>query len=98
MSGVRLSLMALHDKMKQAGAMEKAVDGFTPEQRFFISYGQIWCQNVTPEQSRLRALTDPHSPGQYRVNGVVGNMPEFEKAFHCKAGDPMVRANACRVW
>jgi putative endopeptidase len=96
--GVRLSLMALHEKMKQTGAMEKMVDGFTPEQRFFISYGQIWCQNVSPEQSRLRALTDPHSPGQYRVNGVVGNMPEFQKAFGCKAGQPMVRENACRVW
>ena len=96
--GVRLALMALHDKMKQEGAMEKMVDGFTPEQRFFISYGQIWCQNVSPEQSRLRALTDPHSPGQYRVNGVVSNMPEFQKAFGCKAGQPMVRENACRVW
>ena len=96
--GVRLALMALHDKMKKTGAMEKMVDGFTPEQRFFISYGQIWCQNVTPEQSRLRAMTDPHSPGQYRVNGVVGNMPEFQKAFNCKAGQPMVRENACRVW
>lgn len=96
--GVHLALMALHDKMKQEGAMEKMVDGFTPEQRFFISYGQIWCQNVTPEQSRLRALTDPHSPGQYRVNGVVSNSPEFQKAFGCKAGQPMVRENACRVW
>ena len=96
--GVRLALMALHDKMKQEGAMEKMVDGFTPEQRFFISYGQIWCQNVSPEQSRLRAMTDPHSPGQYRVNGVVSNMPEFQKAFGCKAGQPMVRENACRVW
>jgi endothelin-converting enzyme/putative endopeptidase len=96
--GVRLALMALHDKMKQPGMMEKTVDGFTPEQRFFISYGQIWCQNVTPEQSRLRALTDPHSPGQYRVNGVVSNMPEFQKTFGCKEGQPMVRENACRVW
>ena len=96
--GVRLSLMALHEKMKQAGTMEKMIDGFTPEQRFFIAYGQIWCQNVTPAQARLRAMTDPHSPGQYRVNGVVSNMEEFQKAFGCKAGDKMVRENACRVW
>ncbi len=96
--GLRISLMALHQKMQQAGAMEKAIDGFTPDQRFFISFGQIWCQNVTPEQSRLRALTDPHSPGQYRVNGVVSNMPEFQKAFGCKPGDAMVRENACHVW
>jgi endothelin-converting enzyme/putative endopeptidase len=96
--GVRLSLMALHDKMQKAGAMEKAIDGFTPDQRFFIAYGQIWCQNITPQQARLRAQTDPHSPGQYRVNGVVSNMPEFQKAFGCKPGDKMVRENACRVW
>ena len=96
--GVRLSLLALHDKMKQAGVMEKAIDGFTPDQRFFIAYGQIWCQNVTPQQARLRALTDPHSPGQYRVNGVVSNMPEFQKAFGCKPGAKMVRENACHVW
>ena len=75
-----------------------AIDGFTPEQRFFLSYGQIWCQNVTPENSRVRAFTDPHSPGQYRVNGVVSNSQEFQKAFNCKAGQPMVRENACHVW
>ncbi|MGH9522549.1 MAG: M13 family metallopeptidase [Terriglobales bacterium] len=96
--GVRLALMALHEKMQHAGAMEKTVDGFTPEQRFFITYGQIWCQNMSPEQSRMRAMTDPHSPGQYRVNGVLSNMPEFQKAFGCKPGQPMVRENACRVW
>ena len=96
--GIRLSLMALHNKMKEENQPEKEIDGYTPDQRFFISYAQIWCQNVTPEQSRLRALTDPHSPGQYRVNGVVSNMPEFQQAWGCKAGQPMVRANACRVW
>ncbi len=96
--GIRLSLMALHDKMAEEKRAPAPIDGYTPDQRFFISYAQIWCQNVTPAQSRLRALTDPHSPGRYRVNGVVSNMPEFEKAWGCKAGQPMVRANACRVW
>ena len=96
--GLRLAYMALHDRLQAPGAMEKLIDGFTPDQRFFIAWGQIWCQNQSPEQSRLRALTDPHSPGQYRVNGVVSNMPEFQKAFGCKTGDPMVRENACRVW
>ncbi len=94
--GVRISLMALHDQ--QAGKQPKPIDGFTPEQRFFISYGQIWCQNQTPESRRLQALTDPHSPGEYRVNGVVSNMPEFQQAFGCKAGQSMVRENACRAW
>jgi len=96
--GLRIAYMALHDKMRSEGKAPQAIDGFTPAQRFFIAWGQIWCQNVTPEQARLRALTDPHSPGRYRVNGVVSNMPEFQQAFGCKAGQPMVRENACRVW
>ncbi|AGY58269.1 M13 family metallopeptidase [Gloeobacter kilaueensis] len=74
------------------------VDGYTPEQRFFIGFGQIWCSNQTDEDKRLRALTDPHSLPEYRVNGTVSNSPEFARAFGCKSGDPMVRANACRVW
>ncbi|MGZ4827327.1 MAG: M13 family metallopeptidase, partial [Terriglobales bacterium] len=96
--GVRISLMALHNKMKEENQHPKEIDGFTPDQRFFISFAQVWCQNATPEQSRLRALTDPHSPGQYRVKGVVSNMPEFQKTWGCKPGQPMVRENACRVW
>jgi endothelin-converting enzyme/putative endopeptidase len=95
--GVRLSYMALQDRLK-TNPQTSLIDGFTPEQRFFLGYAQIWCQNVTPENSRMLAKTDPHSPGQYRVNGVVVNMPEFQKAFSCKAGQPMVSANACRTW
>ncbi len=74
------------------------IDGFTPEQRFFIGYGQSWCTNARPEALRMRAVTDPHSPGKYRTNGVVINMPEFQEAFHCKPGQPMAPANRCRVW
>jgi predicted metalloendopeptidase len=95
--GVRLSYMALQDILKEHPQTGK-IDGFTPEQRFFLGYAQIWCQNVTPESARLRAITDPHSPGDYRVNGVVVNMPEFQKAFGCTAGQPMVSENACRTW
>jgi len=73
-------------------------DGFTPEQRFFIGYAQWACENVRPEDARANAITDPHSPGRYRVNGLVVNVPEFEKAFSCKAGQPMVKENRCRVW
>jgi endothelin-converting enzyme/putative endopeptidase len=74
------------------------LQGFTPEQRFFIGYAQWACENVRPEDLRVNAITDPHSPGKYRVNGLVVNMPEFEKAFSCKAGQPMVSEHRCRVW
>ncbi len=95
--GVRIAYMALMDTI--ANRTLPKVDGFTPEQRLFLGWGQIWCQNVTPEMSRMRAQTDPHSPGEARVNGVVSNMPEFQKAFGCTQGQPMVRGeNACRVW
>jgi endothelin-converting enzyme/putative endopeptidase len=76
----------------------EAIEGFTPEQRFFIGYGQSWCANQRDENMRLRATIDPHSPDKYRTNGVVANMPEFREAFHCKAGQPMVREKVCRVW
>jgi endothelin-converting enzyme/putative endopeptidase len=94
--GLRIALMALEDTMK--GQTVPPRDGFTPEQRLFLAWGQIWCQNETPESAKLRAQTDPHSPGQYRVNGVVSNMPEFQQAFSCAKGSPMVRENQCRVW
>jgi len=94
--GVRIALMALEQLLAEAPAGPR--DGFTPEQRFFLGWGQIWCQNRTPEIDRLRTLTDPHSPGRFRVNGVVSNMPEFQKAFSCPAGSPMVPESACRVW
>jgi endothelin-converting enzyme/putative endopeptidase len=87
--------MALKDTLK---GKEDRVDGLTPEQRFFIGYGQIWCENTASQERRNRAMTDPHSPGRYRVNGVLQNMPEFQQAFSCKAGQPMVSENACRVW
>ena len=74
------------------------LDGLTPEQRFFVAYGQSWCTNERDENKRLRATVDPHSPEKYRTNGVVANLTEFRAAFHCKPGQPMVRENACRVW
>ena len=77
---------------------QKNLDGFTPEQRVFLWFGQIRCESRRPEFERVLAQTDPHSPARYRVNGVVPSMPEFQKAFSCQADAPMVRANACRVW
>ena len=94
--GVRLAFMALMDMLD--GKTQENVDGFTPQQRFFLGYAQIWCQNVRPEEARLRAATDPHSPGEYRVNGVVSNSPQFREVFGCKVGQPMVRVDPCRVW
>ncbi len=73
-------------------------DGFTPEQRFFIGFAQWACENNRPEAARVQAATDPHSPGKYRVNGVVVNLPEFAKAFSCKPGAAMVAAKPCKVW
>lgn len=94
--GLRIALMAL--LRLPATAKAAAIDGFTPEQRFFLAWGQIWCTNMREESLRLLVATDPHSPGEYRVNGVVQNMPEFQKAFGCKVGQAMVAPKACRVW
>ncbi len=73
-------------------------DGFTPEQRFFIGFAQWACENQRPENLRANAITNPHSPGKYRINGIVSNMPEFKKAFKCGEKAPMVREKACKVW
>ncbi|HYN14852.1 MAG TPA: M13 family metallopeptidase [Terriglobales bacterium] len=96
LGGLLLAYLAWQDANK--GKDLQPIDGFTPEQRFFIGYGQSWCSLERPEVQRLRATVDPHSPPRYRTNGVVSNMPEFQKAFSCKAGAPMVRENRCRIW
>jgi putative endopeptidase len=93
--GLRIAYMALEDTLN--GNAEK-MDGFTPEQRFFLGWAQVWCENTAPQEARNRAVTDPHSPGRFRVNGTLRNMPEFQKAYACKASQPMVSPNACRVW
>jgi putative endopeptidase len=74
------------------------VEGFTPDQRFFVGMAQWACENERPENQRVNAITDPHSPGFARINGVVSNMPEFQRAFSCKAGQSMVHAPSCKVW
>ena len=94
--GLKLAYMALTEILPHAPV--KPIDGYTPQQRFFLSYGQIWCQNVTDQEARKRVLTDPHSPGEWRVNGAVQNSAAFQQVFGCKRGQPMVSANACRVW
>jgi len=94
--GLILAYIAWKEHTK--GQNLQPIDGLTPEQRFFIGYGQSWCSNERDENKRLRATVDPHSPEKYRANGVVSNMPEFQEAFHCKAGSAMVNQNRCRVW
>ena len=98
--GARISLMALEHMLAddKSGREAPKIDGYTPQQRFFLGFGRVWCQKRRPEDARVRVLTDPHSPGKYRVNGVVQNMPEFQKAWGCKTGQPMVSENACHVW
>jgi putative endopeptidase len=96
LGGLMLAYMAW--KNATQGQRLEPIDGLTPEQRFFIGYGQSWCSNERDELKRMRATVDVHSPDKYRTNGVVSNMPQFQQAFHCKPGAPMVRQNSCRVW
>ncbi len=101
--GIRIAYQALMETIAKgggpgAGYVSGERDGYTPAQRFFISFGQVWCQNATEQSARVLAKTDPHSSGEWRVKGTVQNFEEFGKAFGCKAGQPMVAANACRTW
>ncbi len=99
--GIRLAYMALMDDLakKSIPASEKQ-DSYTQPQQFFIAFAQMWCENSTPEVARFLAQTNPHSPGKFRTNGVMRNVPEFDQAFGCKAGDAMyvAKGKGCRVW
>ncbi len=97
--GIHIAWQALLATLAQQGkSVDEKIDGYTEAQRYFISFAQIWCQNVTDQYSRVAAKTDPHSPGEFRVDGVVRNFDEFGKAFGCHQGQPMMPDNACRVW
>lgn len=87
-----------YQKSLEGKARPANIDGFTPEQRFFLGYAQIWAAKSTPEFERQQVLTDSHSNARYRVNGPLSNLPMFAEAFGCKAGDRMVRATACKIW
>ncbi|HEX8685340.1 MAG TPA: M13 family metallopeptidase [Pyrinomonadaceae bacterium] len=82
------------------GKKRENVDGFTPEQRFFLGWAQVWASKYTPEFARFVTQADPHPLDRFRVNGPLSNMPEFAAAYQCKAGDPMVRPekDRCQVW
>jgi putative endopeptidase len=97
--GLHIAYAALMSVLAKDGVSPTSeIDGYTPAQRYFIGFGQVWCQNTREETARLRAKTDPHSSGEWRVNGSVQNFDEFGKAFGCKVGQPMMPANSCRVW
>lgn len=100
LGGLILGWMAWKEEMASMPqqAQPELRDGLTPEQRFFVGNAQWACENDRPENLRVKAMTDPHSPGRYRVNGLMVNMPQFQQAFQCKPGQPMVKEKRCRVW
>jgi endothelin-converting enzyme/putative endopeptidase len=96
LGGTLLAYIAWREATKEQKL--EPIGGFSPDQRFFIGFAQWACENARPEDLRVSAITNPHSPGKYRINGIVSDLPEFQQAFGCKSGQPMVRANACKVW
>jgi putative endopeptidase len=89
---------AAYQKSLEGKPRPANIDGFTPEQRFFLGYGQVWATKSTPEFERQQVLTDPHSNARYRVNGPLSNLPQFANAYGCKQGQPMVRPDMCKIW
>jgi endothelin-converting enzyme/putative endopeptidase len=99
LGGLWLAWLAWLDKAETAHIdMTAKVDGYTPDQRFWIAYAQQWCTQTRPEQLRSQAVGDPHAPDEYRTNTVLSDLPEFAKSFSCKKTAPMVAATPCRVW
>jgi putative endopeptidase len=98
LGGLKIAYEALERSF--SGKRPAAIDGFTPEQRFFLSWAQVWRTKARPEAERQQVLTDPHAPAHWRVNGPLANMPEFAKAFGCKGGELMVRPDSLRpqIW
>jgi putative endopeptidase len=97
--GLRIAYMALLDTLAaERKSIEEKIDGYSEAQRYFLGFAQVWCQNETEQTARQSALTDPHSPGRWRVDGSVQNFDRFGKAFGCTQGQPMYPANSCRVW
>jgi len=97
--GLRIAYAALLDTLAAQGkSIDEKIDGYTEAQRYFLGFAQVWCENVTEQSARQSALTDPHSPGRWRVNGTVQNFDQFGKAFGCAKGQPMLPASSCRVW
>jgi endothelin-converting enzyme/putative endopeptidase len=98
--GIHLSMMALENLYKSLGKSLDVPeeDGLTARQRFYANYAFSWCEDARPDALRMQITVDPHSLNRYRVNTVLSNQGDFAKAFGCKAGQPMARETACRVW
>lgn len=94
--GLILALRAFH--AQPAFAQAKTIDGFTPDQQFFIAYGHSWAMATRPETAKTRVTTDPHPPEIYRTNGVLANLPEFQQAFGIATPSPMVKKDRCVIW
>jgi putative endopeptidase len=97
LGGLKMAYRAYQKSLEGKPKPEK-IDGFTPEQRFFLGYAQVWSTKSTPEFERQQVLTDSHSNARYRVNGPLSNLPQFAEAFGCKTGDKMVRTDSCLIW
>jgi len=99
LGGLKIAWLAFQ-KSLEGKPRPANIDGFTPEQRFFLGWAQVWGRNQRPEAIRQQILTDPHPLGRFRVNGPISNMPQFAEAFNCKLGDKMVRPvdKRCQVW
>ena len=95
LGGLKVAFAALERSLQ--GKPRPAINGFTPEQRFFLGWARIWAENRQPALARQLVLVDPHAPAKWRVNGPMSNMPEFAAAFHCQASAPMVRPTDQRV-
>ncbi len=96
LGGLAIAYTALMDSMN--GKNAPLIDGFTPQQRFFLGWAQVWAAKSTPEAERGQVLGDPHSAAKWRVNGPMSNMPEFAQAFACKQGSKMIREKVCEIW
>jgi putative endopeptidase len=102
-AGVRIAYYALMEVLAKKSAARDSgrpplIDGFTPQQRFFLAWAQAWCTNATEQDARRQVQEDTHAPGKWRANGVLHNSQEFRDAFTCKLGTPMAPENTCRVW
>ena len=98
LGGLKLAFAAMQAYAKAHPERTAPSARFTPEQQFFLGMAQAWCTNIRPQLLRQLTTVDVHSPDKLRVDGPLSNMPEFQKAFGCKAGDRMVAANRCEVW
>src|SRR6185369_468454 len=99
LGGVKIAYLAFQ-KSLQGKPPASTIDGFTPDQQFFIAWGQFRGDEIRPETQKLMVQGDPHPVAKYRVIGPVSNLPAFQNTFQCKAGSPMVRAEdqRCEVW